>query len=1078
MDKTIEILTRRIKEAASRAGRSEAKLQGEVDYYLREALNNFGIDYDPKVNESLFRSYSVSGRPDSLFGYIVLDYKAPGVLASSSGLKKAKKQVVDDYLKPISTINGIFDEDKATKLVGILIDGRSLTFATFDGISTWLWTPVREINRYTVATLLQYYRALYRKPLDSHLLSADFGRNTPAAKECIKALAYYIANPNDRTVMLFKEWKRMFEQVSTFELDQLPSLASWADELDLPCKDDPASILFVLHTYYALIVKLLAVELVTASRQLGLESFLETLAHSTDSTGFYRELQRLENGEVFRDLGVTNFLEGDFFLWYLSHFDSNLEHGLRNVIDIFRNYEPATPKLSPNRCKDLLKVFYSSIIDEQIRHDLGEYYTPDWLADLVLNRTGYSGQLEAKLIDTTCGSGTFLVLAIQRFIQNAIKEGLSSIEIIDHVISQIKGFDLNPLAVISARANYLLVISEYLSEYGSGIEIPVYLCDCINIPVQKTISNVPCLVYTLDTELGERKIALPEYLVQFGDIGKVLLQAEKDIENKISSEEFIKSLYLDPTIESSIDSEEEAILKEFYLIIQEFEEKDWDQIWCRIVKNHFASQTIYDVDFIVGNPPWVRWSRLPRGYRNRCKSFCNNYGLVSGRGYTGGIESDISTVVMYSSIDNWLKPCGIIGFLITATVYKSDSATGFRNLELPDKTPLFPLSIDDLVSLQPFPDAQNETSLIVAKKGKEGISSDKIYPETGIPYLKWTKKRGTGRIETWYSLEDVNKLTDRTQLYAVPIANRGSPLFTGTQEDMELIKPFKGNSEYIEFSHKGTTTDLSRVYWVKLLDYDRTHNLAKIRSLTLEEFGAARINNINLTNGTWIDADLLFPLIRGKDVGRFSFKTKGWYILVPNKHYDIVENEADFRRKYRKTYDYLSQNQDLLTKRSTYRRYQKHLPFYVIYDVGSYTFSSYKVVWLEQQNPQKFRSCVISEDFNTPISNKFFVPDHKLYMLSLDDENEAHFVCGVLNSTHIRRILGGFLASKQIGTSIFRYVGLSKYDANNNDHRAIAEISKKAHSSRHDILTADDLDNEDQRRLDELVKKIFEFEHT
>ncbi len=113
--------------------------------------------------------------------------------------------------------------------------------------------------------------------------------------------------------------------------------------------------------------KLLAIELVTAS-QLGLGSFLEMLAHSADSAGFCRELQRLENGEVFRDLGVANFLEGDFFLWYLSHFDSNLEHGLRNVIDIFRNYEPATPKLSPNRCKDLLKIFYSSIIDEQIRH--------------------------------------------------------------------------------------------------------------------------------------------------------------------------------------------------------------------------------------------------------------------------------------------------------------------------------------------------------------------------------------------------------------------------------------------------------------------------------------------------------------------------------------------------------------------------------------------------------------------------------------------------------------------------------------------------------------------------------------
>jgi hypothetical protein len=49
-----------------------------------------------------------------------------------------------------------------------------------------------------------------------------------------------------------------------------------------------------------------------------------------------------------------------------------LEVALRAIIDVFRTYEPATPKLNPNRCKDLLKIFYSSVIDEQLRHDLGE----------------------------------------------------------------------------------------------------------------------------------------------------------------------------------------------------------------------------------------------------------------------------------------------------------------------------------------------------------------------------------------------------------------------------------------------------------------------------------------------------------------------------------------------------------------------------------------------------------------------------------------------------------------------------------------------------------------------------------
>lgn len=1073
--KEIELLATRIRESARRSKGSELKLQGEVDGYLRETLRGFGIDYDPHVNKSLRRSYATSGKPDSLFGHVVMDYKAPGVLRSASGLTEAKKQVVDGYLKPISTVKGVFDPNEAAKWVGVLIDGYDVAFSIFNGTSGFVWTPGRPINKFTVTTLVQYYRALYRKPLDPHLLSADFGRDTDVAKDCILTFANYLMHPTTRTAMLFREWRRMFEQVSTYELDQLPNLATWAEKLNLPCRNDPALLLYCLHTYYALIVKLLTAELVTTSRQFSSESFFEKLSHANSGSEFLDELKRLEFGDIFRNLGIINFLEGDFFLWYLPHFDAHLESSLRKIIDVFRNYEPATPKLSPTRCKDLLKVFYSAVIDEQIRHDLGEYYTPDWLADLVLDRVGYNGDLNAKVLDPACGSGTFLVLVIQRFLQQATDRKISSVEIIDRIRTQIKGFDLNPLAVISARANYLLSISEFLSEYGDDIEIPIYLCDCINIPTRKDVDEVACLIYKLDTELGERVIALPESLIRVGLIGRVLLQAETDIVDNASIDNFLDALRADAALAPYIGAPEESILKKFYRVIGELEEKDWDQIWCRIIKNHFASQTISDVDYVVGNPPWVRWSRLPTSYRRRCKSFCNYYGLVSGRGYTGGIESDISTVVTYSAIDNWLKSNGTIGFLITATVYKSDSASGFRMFELPapQKTPIFPQTIDDLVALRPFPDAQNETSLIVAKKGKDGDSPNKIYSPKGIPYTVWSLRDKRTRLETWFPLSRVIEITNREELNAIPIAERGSPLFTGSINDVRTIEHFKGSSAYLTKSHKGTTTDLARVYWVKVVSYDHRHDLAKICTLNVEELGGARTEGIAGTSGKWVESELLHPLIRGRDIGRFCYSLKGLHIIVPNEHYEAVAKEQVFKRKYPKAYSYFKQNETLLKKRSSYKRYQSHLPFYVIYDVGPYTFSRFKVIWMEQQNPKKFRACVISQDSKSPLPNKIIVPDHKLYMLSLKNEDEAHFVCGVLNSTHLSRILGGFLIGKQIGTSIFRYVGIKTYDPQNPKHKAIAGISKNAHLKRNCSSITDELDKLEQSKLDELVRKIF-----
>ena len=45
------------------------------------------------------------------------------------------------------------------------------------------------------------------------------------------------------------------------------------------------------------------------------------------------------------------------------------------------------------------------------------------------------------------------------------------------------GFDLNPLAVMAARTNYLVAIKD-LIRHVDNVEIPVYLCDSIMTPAE------------------------------------------------------------------------------------------------------------------------------------------------------------------------------------------------------------------------------------------------------------------------------------------------------------------------------------------------------------------------------------------------------------------------------------------------------------------------------------------------------------------------------------------------------------------------------------------------------------------
>ena len=103
---------------------------------------------------------------------------------------------------------------------------------------------------------------------------------------------------------------------------------------------------------------------------------------------------------------------------------------------------------------------------------------------------------------------------------------------------------------------------------------------------------------------------------------------------------------------------------------------------------------------------------------------------------------------------------------------------------------------------------------------------------------------------------------------------------------------------------------------------------------------------------------------------------------------------------------------------------------------------------MEQQDASAFRCAVLSDDPKSQLPNKTMVPDHKLYFADLETKEEAHFLCAYLNSHPVRTWLGGFLHGKQIGTSIFEFMRVPRFDPDNPDHRRLAAISSEAHRMR------------------------------
>ena len=213
----------RIKDVA-RTARSESKLEGEFNQILKECLAEFDVDFDPHVNETL-KSMGLSqvdaDRPDGVFGHIVYDYKAPKVLSSVNDLQKAKEQL-ERYLDRITGGHSA-DTVSCSEWFGYICDGVTLVYCRSNS-RLWQWSRPLPITESTLLFLVHAYRSLQRKPLTAELLSLAFGKESNIAIELIRVMCSHLSKPRHTTNMLFREWKRLFEQVSMYGLDQLPSL--------------------------------------------------------------------------------------------------------------------------------------------------------------------------------------------------------------------------------------------------------------------------------------------------------------------------------------------------------------------------------------------------------------------------------------------------------------------------------------------------------------------------------------------------------------------------------------------------------------------------------------------------------------------------------------------------------------------------------------------------------------------------------------------------------------------------------------------------------------------------------------
>ena len=128
--------------------------------------------------------------------------------------------------------------------------------------------------------------------------------------------------------------------------------------------------------------------------------------------------------------------------------------------------------------------------------------------------------------------------------------------------------------------------------------------------------------------------------------------------------------------------------------------------------------------------------------------------------------------------------------------------------------------------------------------------------------------------------------------------------------------------------------------------------------------------------------------------------------------------------------------------RSTFKGRMKGAPYYCIYNVGSYTFAPFKVIWPEMSS--EFCAAVVS-NANVPLQgSKPYIPDHKVFFVDFQNEHDAYFLCGLLNSSIAKELIEAHNISTQMG-DVLKHINLPAFNKASKKHRELADKVKMAH---------------------------------
>lgn len=1022
------------------------------------------------------------GRTDATFQNISFEFKKEGYFNKASGIKEAlygrdnSDHGLHDYILSNAGI-GVNDKidvivKKIMAGIGVGFDGKQFIFARFipstqkkkidtskvkieitEAVNIEFTYEIKDFSK-GIKRLALLLKQTDKFSLSKQMLCSVINPKSDYVRGSILTIYKNLDDNldatkdtfNNRVKTLYDEWNRVFgvmygddEDATDFTevSSKIREMYGISDAVEI----DSKRYLFSMQTFFNIFLKLLVY------------SFLSQLVDpmfTTEQELTKDEINRLFDGNTDASCKlVNNFFESHFLEWFtftanISDPESSFDVKLINeTFTIVNKFDLSTFVLRPENVQDILQEVYMGLIPQEMRHLMGEYFSPDWIVEHALDMVGYTGDINKTLIDPTAGSGPFLTQAIKRII-NQNGGGLTKADIVS-ITQNIVGFDINPISVVSAKANYILIMFSAFfdncdEEFGESVGIPVFIADSILAPVVYTEENDDTL--KLETTVGEIEIPKFDSFSKGNEFLKLLSQSIDDR----GSYEIFESLVIGKGLIKESDIE---VVKALFSKLSVLHRASKDSFWPIIFRNSFAPVMIRDkFDYVVGNPPWIAWKAMSKSYRAGTLTIWQSYGIFEKNAYDKKTtHDDFGMAVTYVSVDQYLKVGGSMVFLLPASFLKSTKGgEGFRKFEIIRNNQSVPFNVEEVhdfsgVSLFTIP-------TVVIKFGK-GIAMQ--YPMNNYRFYSQIGRKS--KIDSHADWKQVSEIVEYSDCLAQPVDKDNIQSAWLTLEDMtfannvvnpEIERIYKGRKGIEPAGAKG-------VYILLKPKKVRDGYLEIINDMSRQR--RQDIIDRGIHKGV-VEEKYIYPMLGGRNIARWFVKSNEYMIVPHSSEYKYGIPEVTLAREAPETFQWLSfYHDELLDTRIQNGKFfnPDTQPFYRLDNVGTYTYSPYKVLWKEQTGSMSavvvstYLNSVPNADADLFVEDKPIVVDSKVLMLDVYDEMEAYYVCGIINSPSVIEVVDGYAISTNRGVDVLKYIAIAKYDEGNEVHRSIAEISKNIH---------------------------------